>query len=86
MFGRRRVSVALGDTFIETLKGKRKIFKAMGVDKATPVDRFEARWEVIQLLHFNGLEHAKLANHESGLERIIALDALERQELYRKEL
>ena len=84
MFGRRRVDVALGDIFIETLKGKKKIFRAMGVADATPSEAFESLWEVTEICDFNGLPHAKLTNHESGLLRTIALDALERQEIYRK--
>ena len=84
MFGNRRVTVALGDEFIETLKGKKKIFRAMGVADSTPAEAFESLWEVTEFCNFNGLPHAKLSNHESGLVRIIAIDALERQELYKK--
>lgn len=84
MFGRRRVEVALGDIFVETLKGKKKIFRAMGVADATPADVFESLWEVTEICHFNGLPHAKLTNHANGLVRTIAIDALERQEIYRK--
>ena len=84
MFGNRRVTVALGDEFIETLKGKKKIFRAMGVADSTPTEAFETLWEVTELCNFNGLPHAKLSNHDSDLVRIIAIDALERQELYKK--
>lgn len=86
MFGKRRVSVALGDIFIEMLKGKKKIFSSMGVANSTPAEAFTTLWEVTELCQFNGLPHAKLVDHDSGLQRIIALDALERQELYRKKV
>lgn len=84
MFGKRRVTVAMGDVFVETLTGKKKIFRAMGVADSTPAEAFVTDWEVTEICTFNGLPHAKLTNHESGLIRTIALDALERQEIYKK--
>ena len=58
----------------------------MGVANSTPAEAFTTLWEVTELCQFNGLAHSKLVNHDSGLQRIIALDALERQELYRKKV
>lgn len=84
MFGRRRVSVAIGDVFIETLAGKKKIFRSMGVADSSPAEAFQSFWTVTALDRFNGLDHAKLEHKESGQVRTIALDALERQDIYVK--
>ncbi len=84
MFGPRRVTVAQGDVFIETLSGKRKIFKSMGITDSAPVDTFQSLWEVTELMQFNGLPHARLSNRDTGQIRTIALDALERQDIYKK--
>lgn len=84
MFGRQRVSVAIGDVFIETLPGKKKIFRAMGVADSSPAETFQSLWTVMSLDQFNGLAHAKLEHKESGQIRTIALDALERQDIYVK--
>lgn len=84
MFGRRRIKVAIGDVFVETLPGKKKIFKSMGVADSAPAETFQSLWTVTSLEQFNGLAHAKLAHKESGQIRTIALDALERQEIYVK--
>ena len=85
MFQKRRVSVAIGDIFTESLKGKKKIFRAMGVADSTPAEAFVSFWKVTELCQFNGLPHAKLINRETGQQRTIALEALERQEIYRKQ-
>lgn len=85
MFGPRRVSVALGDVFIETLAGKKKIFRSMGIADSAPADTFQSLWEVTELMQFNSLPHARLVNRDSGQIRTIALDALERQEIYKKQ-
>lgn len=84
MFGPRRVTVSQGDVFIETLSGKRKIFKSMGIADSSPADTFQSLWEVTELMQFNGLPHARLTNRDNGQIRTIALDALERQEIYKK--
>lgn len=84
MFGRRRVSVSIGDVFIETLPGKRKIFRSMGIADSAPAETFQSLWTVIALDQFNGLDHAKIEHKESGQIRTIALDALERQDIYVK--
>lgn len=86
MFGPRRVTVAEGDVFIETLSGKRKIFKSMGIADSAPAETFQSLWVVTELLQFNGLPHARLAHRDSGQVRTIALDALERQEIYKKQI
>jgi len=86
MFGRRRVNVALGDVFVETLPGKKKIFKSMGIADSAPAETFQSLWTVTALEQFNGLDHAKLEHKESGQIRTIALDALERQEIYVKKM
>lgn len=84
MFGRRRVTVSIGDIFIETLPGKKRIFKSMGIAEQSPAETFQSLWTVISLDQFNGLDHAKLEHKESGQIRTIALDALERQDIYIK--
>jgi hypothetical protein len=84
MFGPRRVSVSVGDVFIETLAGKRKIFKSMGIADSSPADTFQSLWTVTEMIEFNDLPHARLTNRDSGQTRTIALDALERQEIYKK--
>jgi len=84
MFGARRVSVSVGDEFIETLTGKRKIFKSMGIVDSAPADTFQSLWVVSEMIVFNDLPHARLTNHQTGQVRTISLDALERQEIYKK--
>lgn len=84
MFGPRRVSVSIGDIFVETLPGKKKIFRSMGIADTTPAAAFYSHWEVVAIDRFNGLPHAKLTHKETGQVRTIALDALERQEVYKK--
>jgi hypothetical protein len=66
------------------LAGKKKIFRSMGVSETAPVETFQSLWEVVSLENFNDLPHAKLAHKESGQIRSISLDALERQEIYKK--
>jgi hypothetical protein len=84
MFGRRRVSVAIGDVFVETLPGKKKIFKSMGIADSSPAETFQSLWTVTKLDRFNGLDHARLQHTQSGQIRTIALDALQRQDIYVK--
>ena len=50
MFGRRYVSVELGDIFVEDLPGKKSIFRAMGVAETTPSERFLSYWKVEELV------------------------------------
>lgn len=85
MLGRRRVNVEIGDVFVEELPSKRSIFRALGGAESTPSDSFLNHWEVSQFLHFNDLPHAKLTHAESGRQRVIACDALARQEIYKKQ-
>ena len=84
MFRRRRVSVELGDVFVEDLPGKKSIFRALGETDRTPQDSFLSYWKVSELLQFNELPHAKLTHSETGQQRVIARAALERQEIYKK--
>lgn len=85
MFNRRRVSVGLGDVFVEDLPGKKSIFRALGVAENTPSDSFLNYWKVSELVQFNGLPHAKLTHCENGQQRVIACDALACQEIYKKQ-
>ena len=85
MFGRRYVSVELGDIFVEDLPGKKSMFRAMGVAETTPSERFLSYWKVEELVVFNGLPHAQLTHSESGRKRVIARHALERQGIYKKQ-
>ena len=85
MFQKRRVTVEVGDIFIETLSGKQKIFRSLGIADQAPKGTFQSFWEVTELCNFNGLPHGRLTNRETGQVRTIAMDALERQEIYTKQ-
>ena len=84
MFGRRAVSVNIGDLFIEPLLGKKRIFKALGIADRSAPEAFETFWEVTELVDFNGMPHARLHNAESDITRTIAVEALARQDNYKK--
>ena len=84
MFGRRRINVELGDVFVETLPGRKSIFRSMGLGDASDGDNFSSQWTVAAFLQFNDLPHAKLIHNDTGQYRVIACDALERQDIYKK--
>ncbi len=84
IFRKRLVSVEVGNVFAEPLQGKRRIFKELGIAERVSADAFETQWEITEILKFNGLAHARLYNHESGIIRTIAVDTLARQDIYNK--
>lgn len=84
MFGRRPVTVEIGDKFVEPLAGKRRIFDALGIAERADESSFEMLWEVTEIMQFNDLPHARITSSENGNERIISLEALSRQDIYIK--
>ncbi len=84
MFGRRPITVEVGDVFIEPLAGKRRIFKALGIAERADASTFEMLWDITEIMSFDGLPHARLRSRENGNERVISVDALSRQDFYLK--
>ena len=85
MFGKKEVSVEVGDCFVEPLAGKKRIFWALGIAEKASAEAFVSTWEVTEITQFNNLPHARIVNSESGIIRTISVDTLARQENYLKQ-
>ena len=85
MFGKKEVSVEIGDCFVEPLAGKKRIFRALGIAEKASAGAFVSTWEVTEITQFNNLPHARIVNNESGITRTISVDTLARQENYLKQ-
>ena len=85
MFGKKEVSVEVGDCFVEPLAGKKQIFRALGIAEKASAEAFVSTWEVTEITQFNNLPHARIVNSESGITRTISVDTLARQEKYLKQ-
>ena len=85
MFGKKEVSVEVGDCFVEPLAGKKKIFRALGIAEKASAEAFVSTWEVTEITQFNNLPHARIVNSEAAFTRTISVDTLARQENYLKQ-
>ena len=85
MFGKKEVSVEVGDCFVEPLAGKKRIFRALGIAEKASAEALVSTWEVTEITQFNNLPHARIVNSESGIIRTISVDTLARQENYLKQ-
>ena len=85
MFGKKEVSVEVGDCFVEPLAGKKRIFRALGIAEKASAEAFVSTWEVTEITQFNNLPHARIVNNDSGITRTISVDTLARQENYLKQ-
>ena len=56
----------------------------MGLSKDFEISNFQNLWTVVRINNFSGYPHAELHDTKSGGTRIIAVDALEKQENYKK--
>ena len=45
MFGKKEVSVEVGDCFVEPLAGKKQIFRALGIAEKASAEAFVSTWE-----------------------------------------
>lgn len=84
MFSQKRVSVDIGDVFVEHFHNRRRILAMIGLSKDFEISNINNLWQVQRITSFSGFPHAELQNPRSGGTRIIAVDALEQQENYRK--
>ena len=84
MFNQKRIEVNIGDVFVEHFHNKRKILSMMGLSKDFEISNFQNLWTVVRINNFSGYPHAELHDTKSGGTRIIAVDALEKQENYKK--
>ena len=84
MFRSRRVSVQLGDVFIEALVNKKRMSISLGELPSASQENVQSQWTVSALTTFNELPHARLTNEATGRVRTISIASLERQEIYKK--
>ncbi len=84
MFGSKRVSVEIGDVFLESPKSKARISVSLGKLHSASLETEHGRWAVTALTTFNELPHARLTNEATGRVRTISTVSLERQDIYRK--
>ena len=49
MFGKKEVSVEVGDYFVEPLAGKKKIFRALGIAEKASAETFVSTWQVTEI-------------------------------------
>ncbi len=83
MFRKKLVPVAIGDRFEESLAGSKKLFAALNM-QADAANAMKTVWVVDELVLFNGLEHARLLEQDTGESRLISIDILREEKTYKK--
>ena len=84
MFRSKKVSVQIGDVFVETPRSKARISLSLGELHSARQETEHSKWTVLNLTTFNDLPHARLTNGATGRVRTISIVSLERQEIYTK--
>lgn len=83
MFKSNQISVALGDVFHEPLNGSGKLLRQLNIGSA-PGGPMITVWNVVDLLSFNNLPHARLHCAATGETRLISISVLSEQRGYIK--
>ena len=84
MFGKKEVSVEVGDCFVEPLAGKKRIFRALGIAEKASAEAFVSTWEVTEITQFNNLPMPASSTAKAASSAPFQ-DTLARQENYLKQ-
>lgn len=77
------LQISVGQQYEEPLPGARKILAAFNLNTSDKNSHPKAIWNVIDVVEWNGLPHARLENAETGETRLLASSVLLEGRLYK---